>query len=529
MSRESVVAADRVPVLGARPAESVRRRYAATLFAQGLQFALSMVSAFVVPRALGPAAYGNYNFLLNMSGYLRGVTEPSAQQTFFTFSSQEERSGALTRLYGIWVLVQFALLLSIVAIVALAGWTQKVWPGQQLDQIFLITVLDWMVFLSLALKQLGDSKGLTARPQLIGAVTAFVTAAAIVGLAVSHRLDFYSYAWLNLASAAITSVVVGRWLLVVHRESCWDGSIGDRARGYLQRWWAYARPLIVVEYLVPLVAPLASYLIQAFYGSYEQGQLALATRWSAVVLLFTSSAVMILWREIARATQSGDSRGAARTYERVTRPLVFLTIAGCLWISISAPSLVPLFAGAEYSAAVPVLMIMAFYPLVQTLGQLSTAGLKAAGRTIEFRNWALLMLIPDFILTYFFIAPPTARLPGLGWGAVGSALKLTGLGLLGVQLYQWDLCRSFGGSYRRLLKQQLFAAAVAVGCAAVALLCVRGVLESVVPLNALARLALSSALYAAGIVGIVAAFPEVVSSSKHELSSLLRSYVLRRP
>lgn len=532
MPGESVVQVDSVPVVRPLPVESVRRRYAATLFAQGLQLALSVASASVVPRALGPIVFGNYSFLLNMSGYLRGVTEPSVQQAFFTFSSQEERSGALTRLYGAWVIAQLGLLLAVVAIVTLAGWTSRLWPGQQLDQIVLITVLDWTVFLSIAFKQLGDSKGFTSRPQLIGAIVAFVTTAAIVVLAVLHHLNFYNYAWLNLTSAAVTSVVIGRWLLVVHRESCWDGAIRDRACAYLRQWWTYARPLIAIEYVSPIVALLSTYLIQAWYGSYEQGQLALATRWSAVVLLFTSSAVMILWREIARATQSNDRISAARTYERMTRPLVFVTIAGCLWMSLSARALVTLFAGAEFTAAVPVLMIMAFYPLAQTLGQLSTAGLKAAGRTVEYRNFALMLLLPDLALTYFLLAPPTAIVPGLGLGAIGSALKVTGLALVGVQFYQWDLLRSFGGSYRRVLKQQLTAGLVAAGCAVLALVAIRGVLESLVSLSALSRLGLMSLVYGCAIVAVVAFFPQMVSSSKSELLSLLdatMSLRLRQP
>src|SRR3954462_14249697 len=138
----------------AQPRESIGRRYTATLVAQLVQLAASVAGAGIVPRALGASAYGDYNFLLNMAGTIRGFSEPSVQQAFFTFSAQEERSGPLTRLYGTWVLLQLAFTLGLIAAAAALGWTGRIWPGQRLDWIFLVTFVDWSGFLVLSLKQL---------------------------------------------------------------------------------------------------------------------------------------------------------------------------------------------------------------------------------------------------------------------------------------------------------------------------------------------------------------------------------------
>src|SRR3954469_9292972 len=125
----------------AHPRESIRQRYAATLVAQFVQLAASVAGAGIVPRALGAAAYGDYNFLLNMAGAIRGFTEPSVQQAFFTFSAQEKHTGALTRLYALWVLLQLAIILALIAIAAATGWTGRVWPGQRTNRILLITLV----------------------------------------------------------------------------------------------------------------------------------------------------------------------------------------------------------------------------------------------------------------------------------------------------------------------------------------------------------------------------------------------------
>ncbi len=244
------------------PRESIGQRYAATLAAQLVQLAASVAGAGIVPRALGAAAFGNYNFLLNMAGTVRGFTEPSVQQAFFTFSAQEERTGRLTRLYGLWVLLQLAVILLLVATAAATGLTGRIWPGQRPNDILLITLVDWAGFLVISLKQLGDAKGLTVRPQLIGAVSAVTVLVGIVALAVTGRLTFFSYAMLSIVAAAVTAGSLVYWLLVRHRDQCWSGSVRGSVRQSLGRWWAYSRPLILVEYYTTFLA-VSEYLLHS--------------------------------------------------------------------------------------------------------------------------------------------------------------------------------------------------------------------------------------------------------------------------
>src|ERR1700749_3866388 len=62
------------------PAESVGSRYVVTLGAQVFRMLLSFATAAIVPRALGPAIYGNYTFLLSTSAAIRGVLDSGTQQ-----------------------------------------------------------------------------------------------------------------------------------------------------------------------------------------------------------------------------------------------------------------------------------------------------------------------------------------------------------------------------------------------------------------------------------------------------------------
>ncbi len=220
---------------------------------------------------LGPAVFGNYNFLLTTAATLRGFTEPSAQQAFYTFSSQERESGPLVKLYGGWVLVQFGLLVGLVAVSVLAGFSHWIWPGQRPDQILLVTVIDWVAFVALSLRQLGDSKGLAVKPQAIGVATSLVGLVGLLGLALTNRLDFYTFASLNLIVGSLGCLALGYWFLTVHGDLCWAGSLRGRVREYAARWWRFAAPILLVEYTRRSSAFLGCILYRCGTGQWSRG------------------------------------------------------------------------------------------------------------------------------------------------------------------------------------------------------------------------------------------------------------------
>jgi O-antigen/teichoic acid export membrane protein len=435
--------------------ESVRRRYLVTLLTQFVQLAGSIVTAGVVPRALRPVDFGNYSFLMSTASTIRTFFDPSASQAFFTFSSQERRSGSLTRLYGLVILIQIAASFALISAVALAGRLDSIWPGQRLDHILLITVLDWMLFLALTLRQLGDSKGLTVHAQFINLAASVLNIAGVLVLDSIGRLNLYTFIALNMVSTMMIGIGLIRWLLVANGEITWKGRVREKLQEYVSRWWRYASPLLVWEYYKPLLAYLSIYLLQHWYGSVEQGYFALASKWSAIILVFTSSALSIFWREIAHAVANGERERAARIYQRFTYLLFFLSVVLCAWLSFGSSYLIKIMVGEEYTLAAPILAIMAFYPLQQTYGQINIAALKGAEKTVDVRNLGILISIPDLILTYLLLAPIDAPIPGLSLGALGVAIKMVIYGLLSVQSYEWMSHKTFALNYSSTLIRKL--------------------------------------------------------------------------
>jgi O-antigen/teichoic acid export membrane protein len=476
--------------------ESVSSRYVVTLSAQVFRLMLSLISATIVPRTLGPSVYGNYSFLLSTSSTLRGVLDTGTQQAFFTFSSQERASGSLTRLYALVLCVQFSIVAAIIGLAGATGKTEWLWHAQRFDQIVLVTILDWLLFLALSLQQLGDSKGLTAYQQLIGAAAALLTVVGLLLLRVTDSLSFYSFVWVSLAGAGLNCIVLIYRLLVVNRALFWNGAI--TVRDYAARWWRFTRPLILLQYYFPVVAYLGLFLIQKWYGSVEQGYYALALQWCGFAMVFTNSGVWIFWREIAHHATSQDLRVAAGVYEQFSTLFFLLALVLACWLSASSAILVQLVAGERFHPATAVLAIMAFYPVSQTLGQLSMVSLKAMERTGSYARWSIALTVPDVLLTYVLLAPPSAPVPGLHLGAVGLALKTAVYGLVSVQVFDWLNCHFLGIRYRAMLGRRMVALTT-VGAIAAVLLGAGGPLLRSRGVGGVTALTLSSGAYAVAI------------------------------
>src|SRR4051812_33424052 len=116
------------PAPATQPNESVQRRFAVTLVVRLSQMAMSFLSASLVPRALGARSFGSYTFLTSATATTRGFAEPSVEQAVYTFSSQKPRTGSLTKLYAVWLVVQLSVLVAFVGIASWTGLSHTLWP-----------------------------------------------------------------------------------------------------------------------------------------------------------------------------------------------------------------------------------------------------------------------------------------------------------------------------------------------------------------------------------------------------------------
>lgn len=499
-------------------AQPLRIRYIATLLNNLLMLAMGLLTAGVVPRALGPRSYGNLGFLTSFATGFRNLANLGLSQAFYTYSSREERSGPFTRFYLTWLVAQLCLALGVVGLSVVTALDRTLWPGLSPHDVMIVIVMDWTTFLAVTLRQLADSKGLTLYAQVFAAGVSVLNVGGLLALSSLGMLAFNSYVWLTTASSAALSAALTLWLMARHADLCWNGKLRPRVREFVRYSYAFAAPLAVYGAWTMAVDFGERYVIQRLYGPTQQGYYSLALKWSGLVFVFTSSIVPLYWREIANALGRGQRASAAATYVRYNAMMYFLAATLAFYVAFQGRALISLILGQSFSGAAALLVVMAFYPVQQTLWQLNGTVFLASQRTVEYRNLGIIVSVITLVPTYFLLAPSTLPIPGLGLGAMGLAIKAVVVGLLSVQLYVWLNCRFFGLRYGRALMANAVAGLAIFAVALVTSTVLGGLQVRALAQNSPLALSVNTVMYFGGVATLALLFPRLCGLTRQELA-----------
>ena len=138
----------------------------------------------------------------------------------------------------------------------------------------------------------------------------------------------------------------------------------------------------------------------------------------------------------AMSRMQDDHERITRTWLRANRLVGALTIPGMLGLIVVAPEFVGIVLGPKWDAAVPVLQILAWVGLLQSLQGLNGSVLRAVDRTGTLLRYSFIVLV---VSTISFVA-------GLPFGVVGVAAAYAISSTLVEPYYTWLTARSVSAS-----------------------------------------------------------------------------------
>ena len=423
--------------------DSARKRYLVTLFSNLIFFFASLVTAGIVPRALGPKQLGNFSFLSKVSSALRNLFNMGTSSAFFNYNSKHEKTGPLVKAYSVWLVGQLLIVVSLVVLAALIGIASSIWPGQELKYIIWVLVFDWVFFLVKILKQLSDSKGFTRPAQLINLSISLINIGVLVYFALNGLLNMGRYIAIQTLCSAGISLGIIFWVIIPNKKLYWEGRVRGRLKEFATYFYKFSAPLAVIMLVSFIFEYFDRVILQKFSGSINQGYFHIASSWAALATLFTASIVTIYRREVAHAIGKDDMVRASGIFSSYLKRMYFLAVVLAVFLAFHAKALLGLIAGPEFMPATIVVIIMAFYPIHQAYGQLGGQTFHASERTAQLRNIAVIAMLLGIPLSYFLLAPKNFALPGLALGAKGLALKTVLWNLVLVQVYLVYNCRFF--------------------------------------------------------------------------------------
>lgn len=435
------------------PQPSLARRYMGKLLANIATVPVYLIMEAVLPRALGPQAYGNFNFSTSVFTQLTGFLDMGTSTCFYNALSRRQYEMPLVAFYGRVSALVFLVTMLSGLFLLIPDLGNMLLPDVPLWYAPLAAFYGFLLWGTRVVRSMNDALGLTVPGELLRSGVNLLGALMILGLFWLGMLNAGSL--FGLQYFMMGSIVAG--CLVIMKRSWTNVDLSltrDQRLAYTKEFSDYSMPLFVQALLSALALSAERWVLQWFDGSTQQGYFALSQRVSAACFLFVSAMTPLIMRELAIAWGKDDREHMGRLLTRFA-PLLFGIAA---WFScftaVEASVLVRIFGGAEFAAALIPVQIMALYPAHQAYGQLASSVFHATGKTKTLRNLAFIEHFGGFLLVWLLVAPQD--LLGMGLGATGLALKTVTTQFIMVNLLFWMASRLIPlNFFRNLILQGL--------------------------------------------------------------------------
>ena len=481
---------------------------------------LTVLTGLLVARGLTPTGFGDLAFLLGSFTAIRSLLDMGTAGAFYTFISQRARGPAYYLAYWSWLGLQFLVTLLLVVVILPQSLIDGLWLGNSRGLIVLALAAAFMqqqVWMTIV--QIGEAARNTVKVQLMGLAVIVVHLAVIVVLLLGQWLSVVSVLVAVVCEYALASALSLRVLRGVSSD------LGAAARfdlrEMLREYWKYCKPLLALSLFGFLYEFADRWMLQEFGGADQQGFYQIAAQFAAVSLLATASILNIFWKEISEANDRKNQERVAYLYRKVSRALVMLgAVISCFLIPWSE-QIVALLLGPAYGDAWPVLAIMFFYPIHQSMGQISGTILLATRQTRTYMLIGVFGMIASMPVAYFLLAPSgEGALRGMGLGAQGLAMKMVAMNTLLVNLQAWIIARNNGWKYDWEYQVAGIVSALALGYFAKIAVCLSmgGLCTGPDKWAPLAPFVVAGILYAIGVLLFLWMFPSVAGLDRRDLA-----------
>lgn len=513
--------------------DSLKKRYFIKLVKSSSDALINVLLLLFVPRVLGPANYGSFNFIRDSFQNIISLSDLNLGAAHINHAARKENSGIATNVYFTYTLLIGVLVLLFVSAITLTGLDRYVFPGQSAGYLFLGALLAYLMYLFTALMGLSDSKVATYGFELRSIA---LNIALFVALVVLYLTDALNLTTFFTQRVALYFLLLGFGACYLYRKINFRPRLVDprqrRVREVIRDFLFFSYPLITLSVIGVVFGFFDRWFLQVVYGSVSQGFFSLAFSLSSIAGLFLAPMTPLLMQSVAKADENNDIAGVRSAFGKVK----FLYLVGAflsIFFMFHTEEIIGLIGGDEYNAARLTVLVMFFYPIHVVYGQFCGGVLIALRKTELYRNIALVSTVVGVIISYFLLAPKSFVIPGLELNSLGLALKLVLIQLFSVTLQLYFVCKYINENISRYLVSQIVIPIPVVLVGIVEwLIRARIPIPLEGPLENGLSLAVSMALWCIVMGGILWRFPILVGFDKsvlhgtiHQLYAALRSKV----
>lgn len=397
--------------------DSLKKRYGIKLLTNIINGLIGIVLVAIVPKALGPFAYGQFIYLQNFFTQVIGFLDSGSSIAFFTKLSARNSRYELIRFYFSFSgALLLSLILFIVAIVSL-DYSQWLLPDISHNYIFLGLLFGFLTWFMQILISIADAYALTVSVEIIKILQKVFSLLLLICIISWFTLDLSLYFYFHYSVCFGFIFVVSMLLIkkgILHNALfCSSFNLKEMMKEFV----TFCSPLFVYSAFSVAVGFFDIWLLQKIAGSEQTGFYGLAYSIVGMSFLFTSAMTPIITREFSKAYENKNLEQMRLLFFRYVPMLYSVAAYFGIFIAFQSENVLLIFTDEKFKDVFWVLVIMAFYPLHQTYGQLSGSIFYATGQTKLYRNIGLFSMCIGVGVTFLLIYI-------MHLGAIGLAFKM---------------------------------------------------------------------------------------------------------
>ncbi|OEF04572.1 lipopolysaccharide biosynthesis protein [Vibrio genomosp. F10] len=410
---------------------SLKKRYVVKLFASIVNGVIGMALVAIVPRTIGPVAYGQFVYLQQFFTQLIGFLDASTSIAFFTKLSANSERKELIAFYTRYSVFIFLLLITSFYILGVFEFTEYILPNIKNEYINLGLIFCFFTWFTQILIKISDAYAMTVSIEITKIFHKVISLALLICIVAFGDLDLKLYLYLNIIMSIFFVVLV--LVIIFNRKviSWYDLSLKSlQFKGIAKEFVSYCMPLFFYS-VVGLIASIFDiWLLQNVSGSIETGFYGLSYSIAAMCFIFTGAMTPIITREFSKSFKEGNIDLMSTYFKRYIPMMYAISVYFSVFIVFESESVLKIFADDKFEGALSALMVMAVYPIHQTYGQLSGSIFYATGQTKLYNRIGMVSFTIGMLLTTLFVY-------FLELGALGLGMKMVMAQVIAVniQLY----------------------------------------------------------------------------------------------
>jgi len=428
--------------------DSLKKRYSIKLLSNIIQGLIGIILIAIVPKALGPIAYGQFIYLRDFFIKIIGFLDMGSSIAFFTKLSAKNSRKELINFYFIYSLIILFFIVFIIWIIKYFDYIYFLLPDIPKEYIFIALFFSFFTWFSQIFIKISDAYALTVSVELIKIGHKILSLVLLLYFIYFTIFDLDRYYYFQYISI-ISFLIILTFLFI--KKNIFKNILNYKLSiiKLLKEFIDYCQPLFIYSIIGLIVGFFDIWLLQKMAGSEQTGFYGLAYSIASMCFLFTSAMTPLITREFAKLYKEKKILQMRKIFYRYVPMLYSISAFFGVFISFQSENILIIFTDERFKDAFLVLFIMALYPLPQTYGQLSGSIFYATEQTKLYRDIGIINMLIGIFISYLFIYI-------FNLGAMGLGLKMLLSGVIGINIQLYFNARFLKFDIKYFLYHQLY-------------------------------------------------------------------------